>query len=66
MRQAKKNNDITLGLRTGMHDKGNRLKGCEGFSYKVRINGKKRNVNSGRNNGTLQVIPTNLKIGVQA
>jgi len=39
---TKKNNDITLGLRTGMHDKGERFKGCEGFSYKVRINGKKK------------------------
>lgn len=40
---SKKDNDITLGLRTGRHtdDLGDRGI-CEGFSYKVRINSKKR------------------------
>lgn len=37
----KKDNDITLGLRTGRHASTNRGK-CEGFAYKVRINTKKK------------------------
>ena len=38
----KKDNDITLGLRTGKHVTNSNRGKCEGFSYKVRINTKKR------------------------
>jgi F5/8 type C domain len=37
----KQDNDMTLGLRTGKHTDGKRGT-CEGFSYKVRLNTKKR------------------------
>jgi hypothetical protein len=40
--KKKKDNDITLGLRTGKHVTNSNRGKCEGFSYKVRINTKKR------------------------